>query len=64
MPGRVSIAGKVYSAHDLYEAAAKLEQACVEGVRDTSVDDMVHKVSKVLDGVIDELRTLESARVS
>jgi len=50
--------------HDLHEAAAELEQACVEGVRDTSVDNMVHKVSKLLDEVIDELRALESARVS
>ena len=50
--------------HDLHEAAAELEQACVEGVRDTSVDDMMHKVSKLLDEVIDELRALESARVT
>ena len=50
--------------HDLHEAAAELEQACVEGVRDSGVDDIVHKVSKLLDKVIDELRALESAHVS
>ena len=46
------------------EAAAALERACVEGARDADIDDMVHEVSNVLDEVIDELRTLESARVS
>jgi signal transduction histidine kinase/DNA-binding response OmpR family regulator/HPt (histidine-containing phosphotransfer) domain-containing protein len=50
--------------HDLHEAAAELEQACVEGARDTSVDDMVHRVSKRLDEVIDELRALESTHAS
>ena len=50
--------------HDLYEAAADLEQACVEGARDTSVEGMVSKVSNRLDEVIDELRALDSVRGS
>jgi len=48
----------------LHEAAAELEQACVEGASDTSVDDMVRKVSKRLDEIIAELGALDSARVS
>jgi len=50
--------------HELHEAAAELEQACNEGTHDTSIDDMVRKVSKRLDEILDELRALEGARVS
>ena len=43
--------------HDLHEAAADLERACVQGARDSSVEDILHRVSTRLDVVIDELRT-------
>ena len=50
--------------HDLHEAAAELEQACVDGVRDTGVDELIAKVSKRLAAVIDKLRALETERAS
>ena len=42
--------------HALEEAAAALERACLEGARDADIDDMVRKVTNILNEVIDELR--------
>jgi CheY-like chemotaxis protein/HPt (histidine-containing phosphotransfer) domain-containing protein len=50
--------------HSLEEEAAALERACLDGARDADIDDMVHKVSKKLDEVIDELPALEGMRAS
>ncbi|HSI60419.1 MAG TPA: response regulator [Ideonella sp.] len=50
--------------HSLQEAAAALERACLEGAPDADIDDMLRKVSRRLDEVIDELRGTETGRVS
>ena len=50
--------------HQLHDAAAELEQACAEGAHDTSIDDVVRKVSKRLEEVIDGLRAFDGAGVS
>jgi CheY-like chemotaxis protein len=48
--------------HALEEAAAALERACSEGARDADIDDMVRKVTNILNEVIDELRAMGSVR--
>ena len=48
--------------HALEEAAAALERACSEGARDADIDDMVRKVTNILNEVIDELRANGSVR--
>ena len=47
--------------HALEEAAAALEQACSEGARDADIDDMVRKVTNILNEVVDGLRENVSA---
>ena len=47
--------------HGLQQAATALEQACLEGARDTDIDDRVREVSSILNEVIDELRAIVSA---
>ncbi len=48
----------------LQEAAATLEQACLEGASGAEVYDLLHKVSRQLDDVFDELQALETGRYS
>jgi CheY-like chemotaxis protein len=50
--------------HALEQAAAALERACINGAADTDIDELMRKVSKHLDAVIDELQAIETARVS
>ncbi|MEP6876803.1 MAG: Hpt domain-containing protein, partial [Burkholderiales bacterium] len=50
--------------HSLQEAAAALERACLESAPDADIDDMVRKVSRRYDEVMDELRGTETARIS
>ena len=41
--------------HGLQQAATALERACLEGARDTDIDDRVREVSNILNEVVDEL---------
>jgi len=50
--------------HGLQKAATALERACLEGARDTDIDDRARAVSDKLDEVIDEIRGFESAPVT
>ena len=48
--------------HRLEQSAAALEQGCLKGARDADVDDLASDVTDQLSEVMEELRTLESAR--
>jgi CheY-like chemotaxis protein/HPt (histidine-containing phosphotransfer) domain-containing protein len=50
--------------HGLQQAATALERACLDGARDSDIDDRVREVSRRLSEVIDEIRGFESARVA